>query len=74
MNSIKKAVKFFGGNAKMAKATGIRADYIYKMACGKRLPSVERAIAIEKATKGHVTAEEIIEEKFRVIFKMKSNK
>ena len=41
MNSIKKAVKFFGGNANMAKATGIRADYIYKMACGKRLPSVE---------------------------------
>ena len=68
MKSIKKAVKYFGSNAKMAEAMGIRRDYVCKMAYGRVRISVERAIDIEKATKGHVTAKEIIHDKLQFLY------
>lgn len=74
MKSIRKAVEYFGGNAEMAKALGVRADYVYKMAHGLRFPSLKRAIAIEKAAKRHVTAEEILNEKLELIRNMNVEK
>lgn len=74
MKSIKRAIKYFGGNIKMANAMGIRADYVYKWSKEKRFPSVRHALAIEEATKGKITAEEILIEKAKLQLKIRMKK
>lgn len=69
MKTIKKAVKYFGSQAELARKIGIRHDQPYKWLNLINFPSTKHALAIEKETQGGVTAEEILVEKAKFQFK-----
>jgi DNA-binding transcriptional regulator YdaS (Cro superfamily) len=56
--SIARAISQFGGQAAFAKACGVTQAAVSKWTRGQRV-SAESAIAIEKATDGAVTKEEL---------------
>lgn len=63
MKTIKKAVKYFGSQAELARKIGVRHDEPYKWLKGIRTPSIRSAFAIELETKGVIKADEILREK-----------
>lgn len=66
MESIKKAITFFGSRLKMAEVLNIRYDMITKYMAHIRFPSKKLAQLIENKTHGSVTEFEILNEKFQI--------
>lgn len=59
MSTISKAVELLGGPAAAARALAVSPQAVSFWLSGRRLPSAETSIAIEKATAGVVTVEQI---------------
>ena len=57
MSTISKAVELLGGPAAAARALAVSPQAVSFWLSGRRLPSAETSIAIEKATAGVVTVE-----------------
>lgn len=51
--------KTHGGFPKLARALGMNAEFLRQIAKGRNRPSAKTAIAIESATAGAVTREEL---------------
>lgn len=66
METIKKAISYFGSRTKMAEAVGIRYDMITKYLSCVRFPSQKVARKIEEETKGEIKAFDILDEKTRI--------
>ena len=69
MKTIKKAVKYFGSQAELARKIKVRHDQPYKWLKLINFPSLKACLAIEKETQGNITAEEILVEKAKLQFK-----
>lgn len=63
MKTIKKAVRYFGSQAELARKIGVRHDEPYKWLNGIRTPSIKSAFAIELETKGAIKVTDILREK-----------
>lgn len=59
MNTITKAVELLGGPIAAARALAVTPQAISFWVNGKRTPSLEACIAIERATSGAVTVERL---------------
>lgn len=60
METIRKAILYFGSQAKMSEEISVRSDQIHKWLNQILFPSVKAAIKIEEKTNGELTAEEIL--------------
>lgn len=59
MSTISKAVELLGGPSAAARALSVSPQAVSFWMAGKRFPSAETCIAIEKATGGMVKVEDI---------------
>ena len=59
IEAVKKAISLLGNQAKLAKEISLSQSTISKWTHGKRLPTGKNARAIEIATGGRVTREEL---------------
>jgi DNA-binding transcriptional regulator YdaS (Cro superfamily) len=59
MTNIAKAVEILGGAAAAARALGVSPQAVSFWLAGKRAPSAETCIAIERATSGEVAVEDL---------------
>lgn len=59
MSKVQRAVEILGGQAATARAVGVSPQAVAFWLAGERQPSAEAAIAIESATRGLVTVEDI---------------
>lgn len=60
--SVQKAIDYFGGtNISLAKEIGVGETIVRFWRIGERPVSLQRAIMIEKVTKGHVKVSDLID-------------
>jgi DNA-binding transcriptional regulator YdaS (Cro superfamily) len=59
MSKVQRAVDILGGPAQAARALNVTPQAVAFWLSGERTPSAETCIAIERATRGFVTVEDI---------------
>jgi len=59
VNAISRACKYVGGQAALARAVGVPPAFVFQWLNNKRPVPVSRCPAIEQATNGAVTCEEL---------------